>query len=399
MQSFLPTQKNERIEVVDALRGLALFAIFIANLPFAENPDVVYQTRDFVLGTTQTDMVLNALFHMLIDKKFVAIFSILFGFGFYVQLQKAEQKGIDFKQYFFIRMLLLLAIASAHAYLLWMGDIIRDYAICGMLLLLVYKWRQRKLLVTGITSAVVLTAIIFIVNGVVGVNYAYDIPIAHQHPLTGSYWNYLKINARIDPFVNFLQDSPITLVFAFGCMVIGASMAKAGFFHRPKQFSGLMKKLIIAGIVVGLACSYLFWMINIGTIELTPALIWLPLVIVGGLLLQSLFYISAFIQLFQRTWFKKLVAPFALIGRMALTNYILQSVFFLFIFFHCTQGFKLYGKITLTETYLLAVGLFLLQVLFSKWWLARFKQGPIESLWKKLAYTTGVHTIKRTIPA
>ena len=296
-------------------------------------------------------------------------------------------------------MLLLLVIACAHAYLLWMGDIIRDYAICGMLLLLVYAWRQMILLVAGFITAVVFTAIIFIVNGVVGVNYNYDTSIVEQYLLTGSYWNYLKINARIDPFVNFLQDSPITLVFAFGCMMIGAAMAKAGFFHQPKQFSGLMRKLIISGIIIGFACSCLFWMINIGTIELTPALIWLPIVIVAGLLLQSLFYISAFIQLFQRNWFRKIVFPFALVGRMALTNYIMQSVFYLFIFFHCTQGFKLYGKITLTETYLLAFVLFSFQVLFSKWWLARFKQGPIEYLWKKLAYSTGVHTVKRTVPA
>lgn len=120
---------------VDALRGLALFAILIANIPFSE----AISSATFIFGYS-SDQVVNALFHLLIDKKFVAIFSILFGFGFYYQLKRAEDRGIDFRKYFIVRMLLLQAIGCLHAYLLWFGDIIRDYALCGLLLLLIYKW-------------------------------------------------------------------------------------------------------------------------------------------------------------------------------------------------------------------------------------------------------------------
>ena len=147
-----------------------------------------------------------------------------------------------------------------------------------------------------------------------------------------------------------------------------------------------MNRLIGLGVVFGLACSYLFWMISIGQLELTPALIWLPIVIVAGLFLQSLFYISVFVKLYQYNWFNRLVSPFEFVGRMALSNYVLQSIFYLFVFFYCTNGLKLYGKLTLTETYLVAVLLFVAQVIFSKWWLKNHSQGPIEFLWKKMVY-------------
>jgi uncharacterized protein len=169
-------------------------------------------------------------------------------------------------------------------------------------------------------------------------------------------------------------------------MLVGFAMAKAGFFQRYENFKKTTNRLIGLGLLFGLICSYLFWMVSVGKLELTPALIWLPVVIVAGLFLQSLFYISAFVKLFPYRWFKKLVLPFEFVGRMALSNYILQSIFYLFIFFYCTNGLKLYGKLTLTETYLVAIVLFAVQIIFSKWWLKKHSQGPIEFLWKTLVY-------------
>lgn len=386
MDTFQPIQKFDRVRTVDALRGFALFAILLANVPFAENTDLIYQTRSFVFGTRGTDKILESIFHLFIDKKFVAIFSILFGFGFYVQLRRAEEKGVAFRKYFLIRMLLLLMIACVHAYFLWFGDIIRDYAICGMLVLLAYKWSPKKILLTGLLFAILGTSLVFILNGAIGVSYPFDTSIVSEHPVATSYWRYLYINARIDPFRNFIQDSPITLVFAFGCMLVGFWMARSGFFHEPEKFKKPMNRLIVAGLIFGIVCSYLFWMISIGRLELTPALIWLPIIIVAGLFLQSLFYVSGFIRLYHYDWFKKLVSPFEFVGRMALSNYILQSIFYLLVFFYCTNGLKLYGKITMTETYLVAVGFFIAQIIFSKWWLKSHSQGPIEFLWKSLVY-------------
>jgi len=169
-------------------------------------------------------------------------------------------------------------------------------------------------------------------------------------------------------------------------MLTGFWMAKSGFFHQQERFRSARKKLIISGILFGIPASYLLWLINMGKLELSTALLWLPYVIVGGMVLQSLFYIAAFVQLFRKEAWRKILSLFAPVGKMALTNYLLQTVFYLVLFFHWTNGLKLYGRLTITETYLVALGLFSVQVVFSTWWMKNHQQGPVENIWKKLSY-------------
>ncbi len=379
MEFLQPLENKKRFESVDALRGLALFGILLANVPFAENVHANTVTGQF-------DTTLSFLFHLLIEKKVITIFSILFGFGFYIQMKKADEAGINFRPYYLKRMLILFLIGCIHAYLFWFGDIIRDYALCGILLLFVYRWSSKKILLTGIVFSVFLTAIVFIVNSALGPQYSYDTSIVRDHPITNSYWQYLWVNARIDPFTNFLQDSPITLVFCFGNMLIGFWMAKAGFFQQPDKFKRSGKKLIIIGGPIGVSASYIFWLVTSGKLELTPALLWLPFLIVAGMVLQSLFYISALVSLFQSPRCKKVLSVFIPVGKMSLTNYLFQTIFYLLVFFHWTHGMQLFGEINMTETYLIAFLFFGIQVVFSKTWLKYHDQGPVEAIWKNLSY-------------
>ena len=197
MNLLQPIKQQDRLAVVDSLRGLALLGILLANIPFqAENSNNVYGSSQHLVASQYLDSLLQTLVSLLIDKKFITIFSILFGFGFYIQVKRAEEKGINFKWYYLRRMFVLFIIGCIHAYFFWFGDIIRDYAICGMLLLLIYKWRAKKILITGIIFTVFITGLIFILNGALGVpNYRYDTAIIDEHPITGSYWRYLQINA------------------------------------------------------------------------------------------------------------------------------------------------------------------------------------------------------------
>ena len=307
MNSFFPLRKTKQVNGSRCPQGISLVLYIVGQYSLSGESSSLYQSRTIVLGSPEIDKILDFAFHLLIDKKFVAIFSILFGFGFYIQIKRAEEKGIAFRSYFVKRMILLLLIGCVHAYFFWFGDIIRDYAICGIFLLLVYKWPVKRILITAIIFSVFLTALIFILNGALGLQeYSYDKAILLEHPVTTSYWRYLQINTTIDPFRNFVQDSPITLVFVFGCMLMGFLIGKSGFFVQPNQFSRVIKRVIILGSIIGLTCSYLFWLVTTGRLELTPMLLWLPFVIVTGMLLQSLFYIAAFVKLFQHTAFKKL---------------------------------------------------------------------------------------------
>ena len=102
-----------------------------------------------------------------------------------------------------------------------------------------------------------------------------------------------------------------------------------------------------------------------GDLELDIPLLWVPFVLAGGMVLQSLFYISLFVRAYQYIKSKKILQFFNSVGRTALSNYILQSIFYLILFYHCTHAFQLFGKITMGETYLLALLLFGLQTLMS----------------------------------
>jgi uncharacterized protein len=104
------------------------------------------------------------------------------------------------------------------------------------------------------------------------------------------------------------------------------------------------------------------------------------------MVLQSLCYVSAFVQLFQHPVMQRVLSIFEPVGRMALTNYLMQTAFYSLLFFSWTHGLRLYGKLSLTETYLLALLLFGCQVVVSCWWLKRYQQGPVEAVWKSLSY-------------
>ena len=147
-----------------------------------------------------------------------------------------------------------------------------------------------------------------------------------------------------------------------------------------------MNWLIILGLTLGLLASHTYYQVISGKLELDIPQLWIPFALIIGMLLQSMAYISLFIKFFKSNEGKKLFSWFKYVGKTALTNYIMQSVFYITVIFHCTGLFKLYGSMTMGETLLLALGLFIVQSLISYLWLRRFKQGPIEYVWRKLSY-------------
>lgn len=374
---FKASTKQNRIEVVDALRGFALFGVLLANIPFGNSEAI----------QTAFDPALTFLYHLLIDKKFISIFSMLFGFGFYIQMTRAAEKNIHFVPYFVKRMVLLFIIGTIHCFFFWNGDIIMSYAFGGFFLLLIRKLSNKSLLVLAIVFNVLLTSIIFIGNSALGwAEYSYDFALYSERNITTSFLRYLEINWITAPWTNFLNDMPLTLAFTFGNMLIGMLLGRVDFFRLPEKFRKLTSGFILLGLPIGLASSYVLHLIFTGAMELDIPQLWIPFVIIAGMLLQSLSYISIFLRLYRSNRVKKLIGFFNPVGKTALTNYLMQSVFYLLLFFYCLPGLHLYDKITAGETYILALILFGLQSLMSTLWLKKFAQGPVEYLWKKLSY-------------
>jgi uncharacterized protein len=372
-----PISKGARIDAVDALRGFALFGVLLANIPIA-GPETI---------TGQMDSVLTFLSNFLISQKFITAFSILFGFGFYIQMTRAAEKNINFRSYFLIRMGLLFLIGVIHSYGLWNGDIIMAYAFGGVFLLLVRKWPVKKLFLLALLFNVILTGVFFIGNSALGWQiYDYDYALDSEYPITPSIGRYLIINYIMNPWTNFLKDMPITLVFTFGNMLVGFLLGKLDFFRLAQKARKISAYLIGLGATIGLASSYFYHKIMVGDIELDLPLLWVPFILAGGMVLHSLFYISVFVRAYQQAGIKRILGFFNHVGRTALSNYILQSVFYLALFYHCTHLFQLFGRLTMGQTYLLALFLFVFQTGISYLWLKKRVQGPLESLWKRVSY-------------
>jgi len=376
---FQPTNTSNRIEVVDALRGFALLGVLYANIPFGGSPPI----------ESAYDETIHFLYNFLISKKFITIFSMLFGFGFYIQFSRAQEKVINFGSYFLKRMGLLFLIGCIHSFVFWNGDIIMSYAFGGVFLLLLRNWSVKKLIILAIVFNVILTGAVFIGNSALGwAVYDYDFAIVTDLALTNSYLEYLKINWITSPWVNFLNDMPLTLFFTFGNMLIGMILGKIGFFNADNGLKRLKRWFVILGVILGIPASYYFHLVMTGKLELDLPLLWVPFAIIVGMLFQSLAYITLFVELYKVVFIRKVLSGFKYVGKTALTNYLSQSVFYLVVIYHCTNLFQLFGKISEPETYLLATLFFILQSFTSYFWLKTWSQGPMEYLWKKMSYST-----------
>jgi uncharacterized protein len=385
---FAPVRSQERIEVLDGLRGLALIGIITANLWAFSGYAFLSEPQVKQLSAHALDRLVYGSLHVLVDSKFSTIFSILFGVGFSIQISRAGSRGIRFTGYFVMRMLILLAIATLHAYAFWYGDIIRYYALAGLMLLLVREWSERSLLITSVLLMALATPVIFILNEVFtapaadGLTKAQILTAFGQ----GSYREVLGMNWRIDDVRNFWQGSPLTIVSTTGKVMLGYWMGRIGLFTNPPSHQPLLRGWFWWGVLVGVPSSAVFWAVKSGTLSLTPGLAWLPFVIAGGMVLQSLLYISAFIQAFGSARWSSLLRPFIPVGKMALTNYLTQTLVGLFLFYGYLPGPHLMGQVGAANLLLLGITVYALQVVFSHWWLTKHEHGPVEGLWRKLSY-------------
>jgi uncharacterized protein len=387
-QSFAPSSGKERIILMDALRGLALLGIITANLASFSGYAYLSPEARQALPSFALDKLVDPLLHVFIDSKFSTIFSMLFGIGFALQLEKARAKGVVFRPYFAKRMLLLLTLACLHAYLLWFGDIIRFYALAGLSMLLVAHWTEQKLLLAGLVLTVFITPVLFILNEAVlyhppapGDLSLQGILNAFRH---GTYGQVLAANWQLDEIRNFWQSAPLTIASTTGKVLIGFWMGKKGLFSQPEKYRPLLRRWFWGGLLLGLPSSIAYWAVKTGQLNLDSLwLVWLPFAVAGGMILHSLFYISAFVQAWGGgrgfSWLKTFVP----VGKMALTNYLLQTVVGLFLFYGYLPGPHLMGSVSLL---LVGVLIFALQVFFSHWWLQSYQQGPVEWLWRQLAY-------------
>lgn len=388
-----PINARERIVSLDIIRGFALFGIFLANIPHFQWPVIQAQLYALPIEYAAADRWIRMLFDMFIETKFFSIFSFLFGLGFYLFMQRAEEKGFRVYRLFTRRLIVLALFGLLHLVFLWYGDILLTYACAGFLLMLFYKCKPKTIviwMVAMMSFIMLIMAINFLVlpetlelliielqaEGADKIEAAID---TYQH---ATYWTWLSYRFA-NEVIPILKDLPSSMLVAFFMFLVGLYAGKRGYFSAVEQHLPFIKRVCWITAVIGLPMTITVMLLHIGVLDDGASLdfkIQMITLLSGPLI--AMFYISAILLLLRQQRWHRWLRPFGSAGRMALTNYIMQTCVGVGIF----TGLGYFGVLNLRAGILLCFIVFLLQIVFSHYWLQRYRFGPLEWVWRTLTY-------------
>ena len=395
-----PVAETERIDLIDVLRGFALLGILAANMPLYSHPLLVSGTG-MPRGNSPLDGVADFVVAWLATGKFYPLFSVLFGLGVSIQLERAAARGVDFKRYFVRRMLILLGLGVAHALLVWNGDILVVYALVGLLLFLFRNARPRTLLIwaavlfaiplaLGLSNALIgVVAAVAMGPALGGFNVAGTLNQINRLEIEtyarGS-WGQIFVWRAVEWLVMLLSSLLNAGLHILGLFVLGMYAGKTRLFSDLPAHQTLFRKGLLYGLLVGLPANLLIALARSsanGNLLSPLLLLSQPLLLVAGPLLTA-GYVGAFATLARHPLFHRLLRPLAAAGRMALSNYLTQSIVCTTLFY--SYGLGLFGQVGAYAGLALTVGLWGAQLIVSWLWLRAFRFGPLEWLWRSLTY-------------
>lgn len=385
-----PVAPRERIETIDVLRGFALQGILLMNILAFGLPFRAYTDPTVDGATRGLDFGVYATVELFAEGTMRALFSLLFGAGVVILAggDRPKPAGVYYR-----RQLLLLGFGLIDAFvLLWTGDILMLYALAGMVLYAVRNWTPRRLFrLAGaffgyllVFYAVMFTAIVFAPAEMQAAFQPRPEDLAREAlKFHGTYGEAFVANA-VDVLALFVLY-PLFLGWdVLGCMVLGMALYKLGVLGGARR-ARFFAVLAVAGFSVGLAVNGFELAMKTGS---GFALRWVSGASVItydiGRIAMALGFLSLVALACLRDWFAPLRRVLAAVGRMALTNYLLQSAMGL-VLFHAV-GFGLWNTLPRHELYLVVLGEWIVVAALSVWWLRRFRFGPLEWLWRVLTY-------------
>lgn len=384
--------KIPRIEVVDALRGFAVLAIILVhNLEhfiFPVYPDPASQPEWLNI---LDEGVFSIIFSLFAGKAY-AIFSLLFGFTFYIQYTNQLRKGKDFGYRFLWRLLLLAGFATLNAAFFPAGDVLLLFCVVGLFLFLVRKWNDK---------AVLIAAVILLLQPVEWFHYIASL-FNPEYTLpnlgVGAMYNEVAEYTKEGNFGNFIWGN-VTLgqkASLFWAIGAGRFLQTAGLFMlglligRKQLFvtSDNNTRFWVKALIISAILFCPLYQLKVMLYDNSDAVMIKQTV---GVILDmwqkfafTAVLVASFVLLYQKESFKKLTAGLCFYGKMSLTSYISQSILGAIIYF--PFGLYLAPYCGYTVSLLIGFVLFLLQVSFCKWWLKDHKQGPLEGIWHKLTW-------------
>lgn len=393
-----PTSGANRYHSLDLIRGVAVAGILVMNI-YAFANIYAYYVSPYALGEPSTaNLVTWLLTHIFADQKFYTIFSMLFGAGIMLMAERAQEKGVSAAKLHYKRMFWLLIFGLVHAILIWYGDILVTYALAGLWVFLFARntTAQTKIIIGSsliIFILLIMTAVAFFATSMPDEEAAdmvnmftpsQDYINQETLPYTTSY--AAQLSHRIDFFI---INIPMMALFwglfrIGGSMLIGMSLYQIGVLSAQRSCSFYIKLMLIS-FTLG------FGLLAYDSYALLSTQFGLQAGMMSSMSINSLAaifialgYIAVLCLWVQSNKLTGLRRRLEAVGRMAFSNYIAQSLICTTLFY--SHGFGLFGELERYQLMLIVGVIFIAQLLWSQWWLARFTFGPLEWLWRSLSY-------------
>lgn len=393
----LPVSVNERIDVLDVLRGLAIGGILIGNLQWLSGYGILPPAQ--VEQNPLTDHITRYLVHFFVEGKFYSIFSFLFGFGFAIQMARSEERGDTTASLFKRRLFWLLMIGIFHAVFVWAGDILSVYALLGFALILFRKKSDKSLLKWAfglmLVPIVVYLAlfILFVsfappnIDELVAAGQADMWTSAIQTVPNGGYWQIFSdynLQLLAGRWAGLIVQMRLPKILAM--FLLGVYAYRRGFLQNAGEHQPFIRRVLIWGLGLGIAGNAAFAYFAKSEADFPPSASGLVGIIFYAFAVPAMALgIAALItRIWQTDIWRTPLSILAPVGRMALTNYLLQSIVCVTIFYG--YGFGQFGRFGAAASTLIGLAIFAAQIAVSTLWMRRFRYGPMEWLWRRLTY-------------
>jgi len=383
------TSNKSRLLVIDALRGFAIVAIML--LHNLEHFDFYHLPPHLPEWMQSLDKgVWDTLFFLFASKSY-SIFAMLFGLTFFIQSNNQRQKGNDFNGRFAWRLVLLFGFGMINS-IFFQGDILTIYAVIG-LLLIPLSYLNSKVLI-GIAALMLLQPVEWgtLLHAIQNPDQKMLDPVSWTY--FGKMHEYIPNSSMLDTVIGNLTNGKIAVILwnwengrffiILAMFLFGLVAGRNQLFVTSDQSNSFWKKTLIGAVVAfGIFYPLRVFMpdwIESAAIERSALTIVSPWADIALMLV----WVSGIFLLFQKKSFNKILMIFAPLGRMSLTNYVMQSVIGSTLYYG--YGFALYKYTGATYSFLIAIVLSILTGLFCHWWANNYKHGPLEGIWHKLTW-------------
>jgi len=412
-----PVAREDRIPALDALRGVALLGILLMNIVgFAFHP-AAYDDPTVAGGADGANLRFWIVNHVLFEGKMRALFSMLFGAGVLVLTERGEAKGVNMADIYYRRLLWLLLFGMAHAYLLWFGEILYPYALCGLLLYPFRKMSARGLITVSAVSLIMMTGFMtadafhkrdqrskaeqaarLLLDGKtlsddlkkVSEDYATFLKENKPTPAqvneddakwTGGFVSAAKRRAEI---VMMMHSAPLYMAWnfdLFAMMFLGMALFQLGVISAHR---GIRFYVAIAAIGYGIGVplhAYTASLIVASNFDtVTHSFAAIPYQ--AGRTVVALAHMSVLFLVIKTGILRWFTSALAAVGQMAFTNYVMHSAICYTIFY--ILGW--HGKLQRIDLLYILLAIWTFQLIASPLWLAAFRFGPLEWAWRSLTY-------------